>query len=331
MNCVFSKTFNSDKIPLKVTLVLPTERIMKQIEDGTKKSLDIEEGFTQNKRDESFEMHQRNTRDSFNTHSHCESKDASILKDKEEMEKVMENKEFEKLKHWCPEGFTKNTSVVAMECSDMERTRTRTISLGEEDVLTLGANRTNGWHSDYVYEAPLTSLWRDNLLTGLMNNIWPSCLCAFFIPCMIGSQMGERLKWHTFLSTSMTYTTTCVLCIIIWLYVEINCFLLYYLLLVYLAWVIRDRLRTAFQIPGHSLNDCFASFFLMPCVVAQNARQLYKYEQIFVFDKGTCLDDGAPRWGERQCRPAPSPPDTCNIERFKPTLYVVSGQPLTPV
>ena len=200
-----------------------------------------------------------------------------------------------------------------------ENGRGRTISLGAQDVSRLDGP----WSNSYV--ELLSPLWRDGLCSGLSNNLYPSCLCAFCIPCVIGSQLSNRLEMHSCCSTLSFYLSVLGIVLIIFIYAGLNTILIYYLLLCYLAWATRDRLRTALKIPGHAVSDCVLSFGLMPCVMAQNARQLYEYQSVCICsDPGIYSMSGLPSTNQNVL---PQPPDT---QEIRPT-QVVSAHPLEVV
>ena len=140
---------------------------------------------------------------------------------------------------------------------------------------------------------------------------------------VIGSQLSNRLEMHSCCSTlsfsqraGSSSSSSCA---------GLNTILIYYLLLCYLAWATRDRLRTALKIPGHAVSDCVLSFGLMPCVMAQNARQLYEYQSVCICsDPGIYSMSGLPSTNQNVL---PQPPDT---QEIRPT-QVVSAHPLEVV
>ena len=213
-----------------------------------------------------------------------------------------------------PEDPVEATYEVAIECN-----HTR-INLNEEDVVSLDSSP---WNDSFV--EPQVPLWRDGVCTGLLNNIFPSCICAFCLPCLIGSQLSDRLGLHGFFPTLSFSFSALGLVAIIFIFVRLNTIILYYLLLCYLAWAVRDRIRATLKIPGHGITDCLLSFILMPCVVAQNARQLYDYRGICLCsDPGIYSMNGMPSMGHHVL-PAP----LCTTRQLE--TPVVSAQPLQVV
>ena len=226
--------------------------------------------------------------------------------------------------------------------------RMKTISIDEDDVITLTATNTQCTDSNgnqYSRDS-ITNNWKDHFFAGLFNNIFPSCCCAFVCPCLLLSQMGDALEWNPFVSTFSMFLLLGAGLLFLLLVCQIDALIIFWLYLFYVSWNIRDRIRTALNIQGSAFTDCLGSFFCPCCATAHSARTFYDYDQVVSCDSGImCSPGGMPRWRDSHSSSvlssslsSPALPivlqNAHNVwreGRVSGRLHVVQGQPLSRV
>jgi hypothetical protein len=134
--------------------------------------------------------------------------------------------------------------------------------------------------------------WRDHLFYNWFSNLWPACLCSSTCTCIPLIQMSHRMKFMSWPNSLSGFVGLITLSIVLWMYCEVDTFIAVYFFAFYLAWGIRDKIRTQDSISGFSVVDATYSFFCIPCVVSHEMRHLYGYQQVVECDLGIYTIDG---------------------------------------
>lgn len=121
-------------------------------------------------------------------------------------------------------------------------------------------------------------LWRSPIYCFLLQ-LYPTCLCSFFMPCVAVAQLNHKLRQKAFHSTLLVFFFFIVLVVIGIVLLRIHYLMaLGFLPVIYYAFLLRQFLRKQFRLPGSDLSDCLLSFFFPFCVIAQISRHLYDFK-----------------------------------------------------
>jgi Cys-rich protein (TIGR01571 family) len=111
--------------------------------------------------------------------------------------------------------------------------------------------------------------WRDPIWCWC-NQCIPSCCMSFFCPCILAGQVAEKMRWMKCCSVvNCAFGSVFLFFMFAFILRSQSVLIFIGLVLSYLAWSLRTRVREQFRIRGDVFSDCLLSFCCPHCVIAQ--------------------------------------------------------------
>jgi Cys-rich protein (TIGR01571 family) len=127
---------------------------------------------------------------------------------------------------------------------------------------------------------------------------------SFFCQCILLGQISQASGFAPFPMICCGYVSLYILFIILGSY-YFGLQTLLWVLIAFLIWSLRNKVRQSRNIAGDDCEDCAVSFFCQACAISQMARDLYQYRE--QCDEFVCSEDGRPSYFQNQGGVAPTP------------------------
>lgn len=136
--------------------------------------------------------------------------------------------------------------------------------------------------------------WRGGICDCCTVACVPSCVMAYFCPCISLGQLSQKVDSLSFWAVVGIYLAITIVSIIISVTTGYNLNALQGLFLFVVCLIVRQRVRSHLSIPGDGCEDCACSFFCTCCTIAQMTRTVFNYQEGDGCDQ--CGERGEPRW-----------------------------------
>mmetsp|Transcript_36849 Transcript_36849/g.68511 ORF Transcript_36849/g.68511 Transcript_36849/m.68511 type:complete len:351 (-) Transcript_36849:214-1266(-) len=151
------------------------------------------------------------------------------------------------------------------------------------------------------------------------NTFWMSCCC----PCIVGGQVAERLHFTSFTTIVACYIIACIVILVLSAITNNGLFWL----ILWGGWVsvvltLRMRVKSMWQIPGDSCDDCCVTCCCLACSLAQVSQHVFGYRGS---DSPPCGSDGTPPWQHQHAEASSTPPAPV-MHQHQPQMQQHIGQ-----